>query len=112
MTFRELQPTTQKHGRCKSEVCAGAAQDFRIYGMSTSVGIDELDQALEGVMPCTVFGSKLDVEILRDHFREGNEIHRGYAGIKEAGIQILRQIYWLPIYLEVFVDLIPAAISG
>lgn len=63
-----------------------------------------LDQTLDAVNIRTVFGRKRNVELPRDHSPERNELHRGYTGLKETGIQILGQIYWLPIYFEVFGD--------
>jgi hypothetical protein len=83
-----------------------AAEYFRRPGRLTSSGIDELDQALDGVKVCTVFwrNGNGNVELLSDQFPEGNEIDRGHAQLKETAVQIFWQIGWTPIHFEVRVD--------
>ena len=65
---------------------------LRIVVALRSLGIDELDHFLYAFQLRTMPGSKRDVELLGDPFRERNEIRRGNPVLQEAEVEILGKI--------------------
>ena len=73
-------------------------------GSSAGLGIDVLDEGLDGVNVRTVFGSKRNIELARDDSSERNEIERGHAEIQEADIQVFLKRDRLSVHFQVVRD--------